>query len=261
MIVYSLKKTLEKMIFNPLVFLPGIALTIFGIFLSELFFTIIDKPLTDFILNYEVLVESNILFIILTQYPIELLLTLGLGLISMTVLVIMIFSIARFAKKESIMDAINTSISEWKKALTLGFYGIVVLFVGTVLMFIIGYLFEIIEAIITPLQGILSLIVFPIILFGGMALILTKTIFVLPAIIDTNLKKAIQESWTFTNKKFWKALLLIIILLIASLIIGLIGEMITAMVGADFEMILLYASDIIASTLFVLAISYYYYAY
>lgn len=261
MIFKALNETLGKIVFNPLTLLPLTALTIFGIFISDFIFGINDRLITDIILNYEVFEESNILFILITQYPIELILTLLTGLVGLTLVLIAVFSIIRTAKKESIIDAIDNSIKDWKKAITLAFYTGITLFLWTIGMFILINLFQLIESLITPLKGILILFIFPIILFGSMALILTKTIFVLPAIIDMNLKKAIQESWNFTNKKFWNAFLFIIILMIISAALGFLGVIITQIVGADFELVINYGIEIVSSTFFILAIAYYYYAY
>jgi hypothetical protein len=201
------------------------------------------------------------LFILITQYSIEIILTILIALIGLTLLIIGIFSITRTAKKESIIDAIDNSIKDWKKAFSLAFYAGVIFFLWIVGMFLVVNIIQLIESIITPLQGILMLFLFPIILFGGLALILTKTIFVIPAIIEMNLKKAIQESWSFTNKKFWNVFLFIIIIMIITSIIGFIGIILTQIIGVEFEMVITYAADIISSTFFVLAIAYYYYAY
>ncbi len=251
------------MITNPLTLLPLTALTIFGTFLSDTIFGINDRLISDLILNYEIFEESNLLFILITQYPIEIILNIIIAIIGLTIALIAVFSIVKSAKK-SIIDAIDESIKNWKKAITLAFYAGLVFFLWIVGMFAIINILQFIETII-PLNGILMLIVFPIILFGGLALILTKTIFVIVTILETNLKRAIQESWSFTNKKFWNAFFFIIILMIITAIIGIIGEIIgfiiTQNIGTSFEIIINYATEIIASTFFILAITYYYYAY
>lgn len=261
MILKVLNETLGKIVFNPLTLLPFTALTIFGILFSEIIFSLNDKLITDFILNYEMLEGSNILFIVLTQYPIELFLTIIITLMSFVILIITILSITRIAKKENIIDAIDNSIRDWKKATFLAFYSALVFFLYLIILIIIGFIFQLVEGLLPLLQNSLTLILFPIIMVGGMILILTKTIFVIPAIIEMNLKRAIQESWSFTNDKFWSVFILIIILMIISAIIGFMSVILVQILGSNFELIINYAADIIASTFFILAIAYYYYSY
>lgn len=260
MIFKALNDTLGKIIFNPLTLLPLTALTIFGIFISDIIFSINDRLISDLILNYEIFEESNFLFILITQYPIEIILSLIIALIGFTLVLIAVFSIIR-STKESVIDAIDESIKDWKKAIALAFYVGLVFFLWTIGMFLTINILQFIESTITPLKGILMLFVFPIILYGSLALILTKTIFVIVTILEMNLKKAIQESWSFTNKKFWNVFFFIIVLMIITAIIGFIGTIVTQIIGAEFEIIINYALEIISSTFFILAIAYYYYAY
>jgi len=259
MIVSSLKQTLTKILFNPFTLIPVILVVIFNNFSGSIITSIIERPLIDFILYYETYSESNLLFIVLTQYPVEILLLLGIGALNLVISSIALMALARIAKGDGIIDAINDSVLDWKKALALAFFIFIAIFLGIVSFFLLGSIFNFIADLIPQIGAILLLIVFPLVITILGLLIAVKTLFIIPALIKDNLKKAIQKSWKFTDNKYWTTFVYLLAIAIVVYIVAFITQNASLMLGEEYELIIFSIGDVIATTFFGLAVSYYYY--
>jgi hypothetical protein len=259
MILSSIKKAAFKILFNPLTLIPVILVIIFSYFAAGLMSWAIERPLIDFILYYETYAESNLLFVVLTQYPLEILTMFVVGMINLVVTSIALLSVARIVKGDGIVDAINDSVLEWKKATALAFFLIITFFVGIVAFLLLGAIFNFISDLIPQSGGILVIVAFPIIMAIIYAIIILKLIFVIPALVKENVKKAFVKSWQFTDGKLLSTIIFIALCVIIVYILMLLAENAALLMGESYEPLILSIGDIIATTFFGLAVSYYYY--
>lgn len=260
MIVNSLKKSLFQLVFSPWVLLPFIAVTIFTFLLTNFVSDIIQKPLVDMILYYEAIAESNLLFIFVTQYPLEILTIILVGFVGLVVSSMALLTLARIAKGEGFVNSVNESVMDFGKAASLGVFFMAALVVLVAVLFLFSIVIDLIVQLIPSTAIILGALIFPAIILIVGGILLVRFSFIIPALIDQKLKKALQKSWSFSSNKFWNALILIIILLLISFIIGLIADNIAIIFGGEFDTIILTAGNIISTTFFGLTIANYYYS-
>ena len=250
MISSSITSGIMQLIFKPQIIIPMIILGLASAVVTELSSFIIERPLSDIILNPNLLSDGNIFGNFLMNYPLEILGILLIGSIMLGIGIIAFMSIARMAKGEGFIDSINSSVMDGAKTL-----GLIILFWA--IFVIVGSAF-ILASIIGAFESTIGLIVtviFLIILF----IAFVKLIFVFPALINANIKKAFQESWKFTNIRFWGALAMVIVAGIIALIIGLILTQIGIYIGGIADPIFSLLGDSISATYFIAAITNYFY--
>jgi|GEM_PF-3019121 len=248
--------SLAETIFKPQVLLPTIGVIIISAVLMALAGGILEKPVMDLVLYFDQIPQDNILGIILFNYPIEFFALVILSLFMSVVSLIGMISVSRMGKGEGLVDSINLTISEWRKAL------------GTVIIiWVIAILFFIIGALITSLGSINEILM--ILLFVALSIIavslVIKTIFVIPALTEEKeTKKAIALGFDFTNKigiiKFFS----LIVFLITSIIIASFGwaliYQVGIILGGVFEIPSMILGEAFGTSFFVLAVTNYFYA-
>ncbi len=259
MVFVSLEKTVKTMIFKPVIFLPMIVVALVVYLLSNLTTWVLERPITDFVLYSEAFAGTDILSVFLTNYPLETIAMLLCGIFVLLLSIIALLSMARVANGKKFVQAINESVLEWKKSLGLTIFVLVVSFLLFILWYVVATIFGIVSdfVAVVAVTDFLLLILLPIIIFVVGLILLVRLAFVLPAFVDNNVKKAFQKSWDFSQKKFISNLVLIIVVLIITYIlwnwISYIGVLV------DIEIIFDLLGDVIATTFFGLAVSYYYF--
>lgn len=258
MIISSLEKTTKAIIFNPLILLPMLIAVIVARVSTNLTSFVIERPLAEMLIYYETFMTSDFFFIVLNRYSFEIAIMLISMFIVLFIAVLGFIALVHFAKGEGIFDAINKSYSNFGKSLSLTFFALLVLFLSFISLAIIQLIFNFLYSILPEsINGILAIVILPIILLVIFSIYLTKLGFILPAIDGNNIREAVKASWEFTNDKFINAFLYMIIVLIISAIIIIVLTTIGVLLDMSFIFELI--SDIIGMTFFGLSISYYYF--
>ncbi len=218
---------------------------------TEILTTFLQRPVVDLILHSEEIPINNIVGWLLFNYPLEVIGMAVLGTVLMIISVIAFLSISRIVQKNGFFESINASVLDLKKAagLTLLFWLVFIILSGIV--WVITF-----AGTILPILETILIIIFGAIIF----VILVKLIFTIPVLIKKDLRKSLQESWKFTEKKFWKSVFFVIIALIISGVIALIIMQIGITLGESFELIFSAISEIISTTYFFAAITAFYYS-
>ncbi len=258
MIVNSLKKTVQTMVSKPFIFLPMFIATIASLASMNLTSFVLEKPLSEMLLNIDIIMTSDLIAIMFNRYLFEFVIMILSGFVVFLISIIAFFILARFAKKENLVEAINSSIIEISKLLHLTFFVFVVGFLTFVVFQIFLFVLSIVNSFLPEeINFYLTLFAIPIILALLIIIILTKLFFVMPALIDNKIKDSIKKSWDFTNDKFWNCFLYIIIVLF----LGVIILSVFTNLGIIFEIDFLFVpiGEIISMTFIGLALSYYYF--
>lgn len=245
----ELFSTILQVIFKPTILIPLITISLLSGGINIYAGWVLERPTIDFVLYYDSIPNDNMLGVMATNYPLELIALGVIGLVMTLIGIIAITSVARIAKGDGFSSAINDSIKEWKKALGLTIVGICA-------FIFFGFIFAIALATIA-INALLSQILF-IIIAIIFFVVIVKSIFVIPLITEFDLKKAFKESWKFTDKRFWSTLALIIL----SGLISFIGMVIISQIGiwipADVELIFFIIGEAFLSAYFITAITNYY---
>ncbi len=250
MVVSNLFVSFLQIITKPWFLIPIIALLLIGGATSGLSLWALERPFTDFVLYYNTVPNDNLLGIMLANYPLELATYAVLGLVLSVIGMIAMISIARLAKGEKFVDAINDTAKEWKRAFAAALIFWLVFFIFAAIFSAIGEILQINELI-----GSILLVIFLIILF----VIITKIIFTLPALTEKDLKKAVQESWKFSNKRFWGTIALVFLTMLISFFVIYLLTNLGATLGDTFEFPLALIAEAFGSTYFVVSITNYFY--
>jgi uncharacterized membrane protein len=210
---------------------------------------VLQNPTIDFILYPEAF-ESNLLGIMLTSYPFELATLIAIGALMTLVGFMALISVARIAKGIGFVDSVNDSIKEFGKS-----FGLTIIAITGFLIFGVAFSAALALSELNDLLSQILFIIFAIVFF----VTFIKFIFVIPAIIDKDTKKAVVDSWKFTDKRFWKTIALVAI----AFALGYIGMQILLIIGAILPVDAYLAVSIIGeaflSTFFIAAITNYYY--
>jgi hypothetical protein len=203
--------------------------------------------------------ESPFIALILSN-PVEIIIILTATIISFTVSIIILEFLSRIVYGEKIVESINLSVLDWKKAFGVSFTMCTISLILWFLLIFFVQLGTINEFV--SLSLVIILMVFTTILF-------VKLIFVFPAMIEEkNAKLALQKSWNFLNTpiSFGKAILFFIILGIIILIFDLIILNILTILlqlGINNELLIDYTipliQDMFVTSFIGLAIAGYYY--
>lgn len=258
MILKSLESTIKACIFQPMVYLPMLIVTVISLVLTSFIGSVMERPIAEFMLNYDAFMTSNIVFIFLTRYWLELIIVFISIFVTLFVTIVAFFAIAKFVSGKGIIDSIDFSVKNFGKNFYFTIFAFVVGFLALFAFYVLDIIFNVIYSVMpSEVNSLLSLIIFPLLVIVLVVIFITKLGFVLPALLDNKIKDAIKVSWEFTNDKFWSAFLFIIITLGLSLLIYLIFSNI----GLFFDLILIFDSigNIISMSFFALAISYYFF--
>lgn len=251
MVLKDIFVSFVEVVTKPWILIPMIIVMIISTALSSLSTWVLEKPYLNFILYFDTLPTDNLLGTLLFNYPLEIIGLAVIGIIMSTIGVIGIMSIVRMVQKVGFIDSINESTKEWVKALAIS----IIFWIAFV---IIAAVFTVVSLAsdINAILGGIVITVFFIILF----VILVKVVFTFPALMEKDAKKAIQESWKFTNKRFWGTLALVLISAIISFIVATVVSYIGITLGGYFEIPLDIIGETFASTYFIVVITNYFYS-
>jgi hypothetical protein len=251
MIFSNLFASLIQIIFKPKIVVPAIAVLLVSVALTAVNGWALERPFVDLVLYYDTIPQDNLIGLLLINYPMEIASILIIGFIMMVATIIGVLSIARMARKAGLVDAINDSVSEWKKsfAAAIVFYAYLIILLG--LMSLASWLSE-----INALLSVIAVIVIAIIAFVS----LVKVIFIVPALIDKEIKKAVQESWRFTNKGFWRGLVFTLLAAGIAWVLWMILFQIGIFAGEAFEIPMNALGESVALAYFIAAITNYFYS-
>lgn len=252
MIFSNLITSFIQVIFKPKLWIPLLCTLVISTAITLATSTVLEGLMTDIILYPETFPSNAMLSVFLTQYPLEILFSILLMLLMVTLGTVAFISTAKIAKGEKLIKAINSSVIEIRKA-----FGTTIVLLGAILfaLFVLAIIsiFEGVNAFI----ALILLTIFLIIAF----VVFVKLIFVLPALSENEVKEAFIESWKFTQKRFWKAILFVILSLIIAIGFGAIIYAISTLVtGSVIELVLVALSETFTSLYFIVAITNYFYS-
>jgi len=251
MMFASLFATLMQVVTKPYFLLPAIIVLLFSAGTSMIANSALERPMIDFILYPDMLPSDSVFGILFTNYPFEIISIIACGILLSIVSIIAFMSISRLAMGEKFVEAINSSVADWKKAIALT---IVIIFAFLIAIILISAVLAL--SIINPIISLILFIVALIVII----VVLVKIAFVIPALIESEAKQAIQETWKYTNKRFWKTIALVAL----SGVIGVVGTLILIQIGIfigpagelPFEIL----GESFGSTYFIASITNYFYA-
>lgn len=217
---------------------------------AEIMNTYLQRPIIDLILNSEKISADNILGWLLVNYQFEILGMVILSAILMIISVIAFLNISRITQKISFFESIRLSILDWKKSIELTFLFWIVFVILIGVIWVVNLIGKISTLFETILILFLTIIIF---------IMTVKLIFTIPVLTKKDLRKSLQESWRFTENKFWTVVFFIIITIIVSVVIALAIIQIGIALGGPFELILSVISEIVSTTYFFVAITDFYY--
>jgi len=251
MVLKDIFVSFVEVISKPWILIPMILVMIISAALSIVSTWLLEKPFLDFILYFDTIPGDNLLGTLLFNYPLELAGLAIIGIIMSTIGVIGIMSIVRMVQKEGLVDAINESAKEWVKALAISIiFWIAFLIISAI------YMVATLATNINAIFGGIVILIFFVILF----VILVKVVFTFPAMMEKDAKKSIQESWKFTNKRFWGTIALVLIAAIISFIVATLLSMAGLTLGGYFEIPLDIIGEAFGSTYFIAVITNYFYS-
>ncbi len=252
MIVSNLVTSFLQLIFKLKVWIPLLGMMLISLAVTQAMSLILQAPLIDITLYPDLFPSETIMSVFLTQYPVEILSAILMAFLMTALGVIAFISTAKIAQGTKLIPAINESMMEIRKAI-----GVTIVFWGA---FLFALLILTIIGVITGISdliGLILFILFMIILF----VIIVKTVFVIPALSENEVKEAFAKSWKFTEKRFWKATLYLILVAIVSLLAGnLIAYISSLIAGNVLELIILAIGEIFTSLYFIVAITNYFYS-
>jgi hypothetical protein len=252
MIVSNLVTSFLQLIFKPKIWVPLLAMLVISLAVTQAMSIILEQPMLDIILYPDMFPSENIMSVFLTQYPIQILSSLVMAFLMTVLGIVALSSTARMSQGEGLISAINNSMKEIQKAI-----GIAIIFWATLLFALL--ILTIIGAIagISEIIGLILLFIYMIIIL----LILIKTVFVFPALNENEIKEAFKKSWIFTQKKFWKATLYLVLVGLISIIVGgIIYSAGLLFAGNILELVILAIGETFTSVYFIVSITNYFYS-
>jgi hypothetical protein len=251
MIFSNLFASLMQVIFKPKLVLPAIAVLLVSVALTAISGWALERPFADLVLYYDTIPQDNLLGLLIFNYPLEISSILVVGFVMVIATMIGMLSIARMAKKAGLVNAVNDSILEWRKC----FSAAIVLYAYLIILLVFASFASWLSEINSVLS-IIATIIIAVIAFVS----IVKIIFIIPALIDKEIKKAIQESWKFTDKRFWRALIFTLIAAAIAWILWMILFQIGIFAGEAFELPLNALGESVALAYFTAAITNYFYS-
>jgi uncharacterized membrane protein len=213
----------------------------------------LEKPLTDMTLYENIFIEGNPIAILLTKYPIEILVIILSSLIGFAFFSAAFVILARFAKGEKFSDAVNNGVSQLRNLLTVS----IILLVAFISL---AGIFYFILSLASFNEGVTTIVGWALIIIY--AIIALKLCFVLAALSEkkATAKSAFAKSWEFTNGKMIKTIILFILLGIILTVATLAMYSLMTLAGPNGEYAVNLIGEIIMTTFIGLALAYYYYA-
>ncbi|MFA5930696.1 MAG: glycerophosphoryl diester phosphodiesterase membrane domain-containing protein [archaeon] len=250
MLFSNLFTTLLQILTKPKFFIPMIIVILASGAVTLLSGWALERPVIDLVLYYDSIPQDNLLGVMLANYPLEIATILFFGLLMTFISLIGLFSIARLAKGEKLVDAVNDSVADWKKsaAVTIIFSLAFVIFAGA---FSVALMLSAISDIVSQIVSV----ILTIILF----IVIIKVVFVIPALTEKEVKKAFQESWKFTDKRFWKTTLLVILTSVIAFVGILLITQLGIVLGEVFEIPFSIIGEAFGTTYFIASITNYFY--
>ena len=251
MMFSNLFTTLLQVITKPYFLLPAIIVLLFSAGTSMITTSAIERPMIDFILYPDMIPSDNVFGIMLANYSPEIITVILSALLLSIVSIIAFMSVSRLSNGEKFVDAINESVADFMKAISLT---IILIFAFLVAILLISAVLA-----LSVLNSLISLILFAIAL-AIIFVVIVKVIFIIPALIENDAKKAIEETWKYTNKRFWRT----IVLTLLSGAIGIAGTLIIIQIGivlgSAFELPFSILGESFGSTYFIASITNYFYS-
>lgn len=258
MILKSIEKSAKEIIFNPLILLPFLLIGIFGIFLDNFIGIILERPLIDLFFYGNTIVQENFGFILLTQYPIEIISLIIIGMIMVALSIVAWTILSRVSNEKDFLDAVNESVLDIRNA-----------FVTSINLYIIGFVFLFIIFLITFIGALTNIlgelvyvfvngIIIPLIFIIAFIFLAAKFVFIFATITETKGKEVFEKSVEFSNGKTLSiSILLILTFIIALIILSIFNYLSTLLL--DFDIIILLIGETIAHSFIALTFSYYYF--
>jgi len=246
----SLFSAIKDTLLKPWNLSPMLIVALASIALSNLTSWTLEKPLGDMILYPEVFSTSDLYVIAFNNYLPEMLVLFATGAVVTILSVISMLALARVAKGDSLIDALNDSASELGKSTAL----VVVLTVVSIILFgVMGAVISVADINFTLafiLMGILGVLI---LIIGA------KVAYTIPALVKAkNVKLAIEESWEFTNERFLSSLVFLIAIAVIVILIAMIIGQIDLFTGESFFLPLFIMNQTISGTFIALALGHYY---
>jgi hypothetical protein len=251
MILSNIVSTILQVISRPQILLPVIGFLIACEALLLVTGIMIDRPVIDLYLYADSIPNDNLIGYFLFTYPVEVIFALILSALMLVLSTVSMFSVARMAKNESLIEAINDSMLEAQKAIGLAVLIGCALVIGGFALSLISSLAQINSEIGTLFALILLVLVF---------VVIVKTIFVIPALVENDLKKAFKKSWQFTDKRFWKTIVYVVIAFAISASVGSLLGYAGFLLGEIPEVILTILGQAFNIAFFTAAITNYFYS-
>jgi len=249
MIFSSIGRALKDTVTRPYLLLPFAVVTIISALVWNLILGVYDKAMSDILLYSTQLTEMNLFAVVAANYLPDLLMVVGAGLLMIFLGLIAALSLARVVEGEKFVKAINDSMNNWGRALALTAVAFLFIVIFAAAMICIDALSNLSAELAWVLLAILGIIMF---------IAWIKLGFAIPAAVKSKPKEALANSWEFTNDKFWKTFVFVIIAIIVTGIISLIFQGITILTDPDYEWWLMEIAGMISSTFFILAMAHYY---
>jgi hypothetical protein len=258
-LINSYLKTFKQLL-NPLIYTPMVFVMIVLLIVQTITNDFLENLFIEFLINEDILVSSP-LAILLNNIP-AILIILASFFVILYATILGALVLVRVAKEKDLITSINDTVLDFFKGLGVSFYFMISLVIFIVFGFLIISGLEIIYNLIQDalINYIISFFILPPILFLIATVILIKTIFVLPALIDNNLRESISKAFLFTNGRLIKTTIFLISLLVIYLIIqNIMYELIKFLPAPQLNFYILIFSEIFLNTMFFLAISNYYF--
>ncbi len=205
MIFSNIIASFIQVAFKPQILIPILIVLLATNAASELNNWAIEKPAVDLFLYYDSITIDNTLVWMTVNYPLEIVTMIVIGMIMTVIFAIGLLSVSRMTQGKGFVDSINESILEWKQLM-----GLSITLYAFLLFFIVAFA---INAWIGEISELVSTIIFAILMIVAFVCTI-KIVFVIPALTEKSeksAKKAIQASWKFTNKLFWKTCIFLLI--------------------------------------------------
>jgi hypothetical protein len=258
MILNSIEKAAKSVIFNPFTLIPFFIISMLSVFVGNYINIVLEEFLLDFFFFGTEIVNSNFGFILLTQYPIEILTILIAGVIMVALSIVAFASLSRYASGTSLVEAVNESVLDFKNALITSINLYIISFIAVALIFLITIIGSFTIIFGELFASFINLYIVPLVILVLIIFLSVKLIFIFATITEEKGKNVFVKSVEFSNDKTLSIIGLIILVGIIYLIISGIFVYISSIL-IDFELIISIISETITNTFLALSIAYYYF--
>lgn len=259
MILNAIEKSLKQMIFNPVVLLPALILSILVFVLENYIGFVLERALADIFLFGEELIGENFLFLLFTMYPFEIVILIFMGFVMITFTTITWSIYSRVSNSKKFIEAVNESILDYKKAISVSIFFYLAGFVFFALLIILTIIVNTFGIFLGEMIfGFISIVIMPLLLLVLMLLFLTKVIFIFCTIIESNGKEIIQKSFDFSNKKIVSSIFIVFLTFFSYYLITVVFSYI-GLYFIDAELVFEVIGQTIGFSFLALTISHFYF--